>query len=469
MRQTRFFVPGVIVVMLLLFGASFGQQVSGLGSLQDQPEASPEVSPEAVAGVQVAVFLLRNDTIVPVQRTAVITEGAIFDATIDALLQGPLDTEAAAGYRTGMRQQTTRTDLVSLDATSRTVTVSFSSEFRSSDEIVLATRMAQVVFTLTQFQAVQQVAFQLDGEAIPALNDEGQEIDGAATRNDYPALIPQLFVETPAAWSRVSSPIEVRGTALPTEGTYHYRLVDETNQVLAEGDIQLSGRGAGRRTLAATIPYESDVTTRGALVLYELQEDDPRERATFAIPLDLRKTTPDATPTPIPTNTPTATATFTPTPEPTETPAPTETPEPTATASATPIPTGSLAIRVFNCPAGMTSSTLEPDECDVVTRDFNFRLTGRGLDKPLTIGDAEQISQERFLWSDLPFGTYRLRSTRLPRDYDGFHVRPSNVVSGNAAEGYLITIGPDDPDVVIRVYNFRPESDEPVDSDNASG
>jgi hypothetical protein len=401
--------------------------------------------------VQVSVFLLRNGTIAPVQRTAVITEGAIFDATIDALLRGPLDTEAAAGYRTGLRQQTTRTEIVSLDATSRTVTVSFSSEFRSSDEVVLATRMAQVVFTLTQFQAVQQVAFQLDGEDIPALNDEGKEIDGAATRNDYPSLIPQLFAETPSAWSDVSSPIEVRGNALPTEGTYHYRLVDGTNRVLAEGDIRLSGRGEGRRTLAATIPYESDVTTRGALVLYELQEDDPRERATFAIPLDLRKTTPDATPTPIPTVTPTATATFTPTPEPSETPAPTATP------TATPIPTGSLAIRVFNCPAGMNASNLEPDECEVVTRDFNFRLTGRGLDKPLTIGDAEPISQERFRWGNLPYGTYRLRATRLPRDYDGFHVRPSDVVSGNAAGGYLITIGPDDPDVVIRVYNFLAE------------
>jgi hypothetical protein len=101
----------------------------------------------------------------------------------------------------------------------------------------------------------------------------------------------------------------------------------------------------------------------------------------------------------------------------------------------------------------------------VITRDFNFRVAGDELEEPVTIGDAARLSQQRFRWSDLPYGTYELTETRFPRGYDSFFIRPSEIVRGSAEDGYRITIGDDDPDVTIRVYNFRAEPEptpEPV-------
>jgi hypothetical protein len=473
MRRQRVFLPaGAILVAVLLLAPALGGHRSAFGTAAT-PAA--EASPTAAAGVPASVYLLRDDLIAPVHRIEVLAGGSIFDATLDDLLRGPLDAEAAAGYRTGLRQQGTRTDPVAIDAKSKTATVSLSSEFRSSDAEVQARRMAQVVFTLTQFPAIQEVKFTLNGKALSALSGTGKKLKGAATRDDYSALLPKIFVESPAALTQVTTPIQIRGSALPSDGTLYYRLVDRQNRVLADGELKLSGRGEDRRPLTASIPYTLDVAGRGALVLFERLPDDERERNTFAVPLDLRKTTPDATPTPTATNTPTATATFTPTATPTNTATatptqtPTETPTPTATATATatatPEPTGSLAIRVFTCAAGETAEDFDPDNCEVVTRDFNVQLTGDNLAGPLSIGDASRLSKERFRWDKLPYGTYVVIETRLPKGYGSFFIPHSDVVGGSAKHGYAITIGKDDPDLTIRVYNFRAEEEptpEPV-------
>jgi hypothetical protein len=460
MRRQRGFLPvGAILVALPLLVAIWGEHRSVTGAAAT-PAA--EASPTAAAGVPASVYLLRDGHLAPVHRVEVLAGGSIFDATLDDLLRGPLDSETAAGYRTGLRQQGTRTDPVAIDAKSKTATVSLSSEFRSGDATVQALRMAQVVFTLTQFPAIQQVAFTLNGKALTALDGSGKKLKGAATRDDYPTLVPNIFVETPSAWTQVTTPIQIRGSAVPPDGSLFYRLVDRQNQVLSDGEITLSGRGEDRRTFSVSIPYELDTAGRGAIVFFERLPADPRERNTFAIPLDLRKTTPDATPTPTATNTPTATATYTPTATPTNTATaaptetPTETPPPTATATATatPQPTGSLAIRVFTCPAGATVNDFNPDDCEAITRDFNFELSGDKLDQPLTIGNAERLSKERFRWADLPYGTYVLTETRFPKGYGTFYIQHSDVVTGSAKHGYEITIGADDPDLTIRVYNF---------------
>jgi hypothetical protein len=459
MRRPRPLVPAGAILLALLLIAPW---ISGRGGA-----TVIQATPEVTAGVSAMVYLFRNGELAPVHRVEVLGENSIFEATLDDLLKPPRDGETAAGYTSELRPETTRTDKVDLDPQTDTATVSLSRQFRSSDAEVQARRMAQIVFTLTQFPAIKQVAFTLDGDAIPALSGGGRQLDRAATRDDYPTLTPKILVESPAAWSEVTTPIELRGNAEVTAGSYFYRLVDRDGQVLAEGELALRGRGEQRRTFSASIEYLLDVAGRGALVVFERLPDQTRERNTFAIPLDLRKTTPEPTPTPTATATPTttptptATATFTPTPTPTATatptptPIPTETPTPTPTATATatptPEPTGSLTIRVLTCPAGMTEDDLVPDQCDPITRDFNFQVTSNQLDEPLTIGDATRLSKERFRWSDLPYGTYVLTEVRLPKGYATFFIR------GSAERGYRITIGEDDADVTIRIYTFRPE------------
>jgi hypothetical protein len=103
----------------------------------------------------------------------------------------------------------------------------------------------------------------------------------------------------------------------------------------------------------------------------------------------------------------------------------------------------------------MTADDLDPDRCRPVTRGFDVRLSGRELETSLTLEDARALSQERFRWSGLPYGRYRVRLTELPRGADTYLIRESDVVQGSPKDGYVITIGRGDPDVQFRIYALR--------------
>jgi len=430
------------------------------------------------AGVPVAVYFLRDGYVAPATRVERPVEGSIFDAAVNALLEGPQPDEIAFGLTTTIRAGTQLRGPVELDRTTRTATVDFLRGFRSQDDTLQANRMAQVVFTLTQFPAISGVEFRVNGKPLTARDARGREIDGPATRDNYESLIPPLQVEQPGIWASVRSPIQVSGT-MPTEyNEIGFRLYARDDQVLMEGSTVFRRSRNPRRPFQFAIPYESEEAQRGTLVVFGVTEDGA-ERDAIAIPLDLASTAPPPTPTPTPTDTPTpsptptetptptatptATATFTPTPPPTETPTPsatatpsatpTETPVPTATP--TPEPTGSITFRVFVCPVGMTAEDLERDRCRPVTTGFEARLTGRPLERSLSLDDANALSNQRYRWSDLPYGRYRLRLTELPRGADTYFIAESDVVNGSAEDGYVITIGEDDPDVQFRIYALR--------------
>lgn len=429
-------------------------------------------------GVPVAVYFLRDGQVAPAARVEKPLGETIFDVTLKALLAGPQPDEVAFGLTTALRTDTRLRGPVQVDPTTRTATVDFLRGFRSQDTTLQARRMAQVVFTLTQFPAITRVRFLVNGKPLDALNARGRVIDGPATREDYAALTPQILVESPGIWASVRSPIQVSGTMPSDTQSVGFRLYGRDDALLVEGSVGFRRSRNPRRPFQLAVPYDLDEAQRGTLVIYRVTGDG-KEHDAVAIPLDLASTAPPPTPTPTPTDTPTpsptptetptatptptatATPTLTPTPEPTATPTvtptpsatPTATPEPTSTP--TPEPTGSITFRVLVCPVGMTADDLNPDRCRPVTQGFNVRLTGRELDESLTLEDARALSQERFRWSGLPYGRYRVRLTELPRGADTYLIRESNVVRGSPEDGYVITIGPGDPDVQFRIYALR--------------
>ena len=438
---------------------------ASMWSVSGEPARSAALGAQAEPGVPAKVFFLRDGHLVPAQRLAVLSGGSIFDAVLTDLLAGPAVHEIAVGLTTSIDAKTKMRDPVGIDPGSRTATVNLSNAFRSDDERLLGTRMAQVVFTLTQFPVIERVEFAVNGRPLQAVDGRGRTLRGAATRADYERLTPPILVEAPAVWASAASPIELTGSVALDNGRLHYRLHDRDNRVIAEDDIATRPRDDGRRTFRVVIPYELADDGRGTLVLFE-QTEDGDERNVVAIPVELAGTAPEPTPTPTPTETPTptptATPTDTPTPTPTETPTaePTETPTPEPTA--TPTPTGSLTIRVYNCPEGMTPETLDPAQCEPVTRGFDFRLRGSPIEGSLTLDDASRLDRQRYRWRDLPYGRYRLTETRLPRGYDTYFVPRSDLVRGSPERGYVITIGEDDRNVSIRVYNLQLPDEEAV-------
>ena len=136
-------------------------------------------------------------------RTAESTP-AVARAALETLLAGPSDVETAAGVSTAIPAGTQLLDVSIEDGVA---TVDLSSEFESGGgSLSMMLRLAQVVFTVTQFPTVEGVQFELDGQPVEIFSGEGIVLDRPVTREDYEDLMPMITVETPTIGSHVGAP-----------------------------------------------------------------------------------------------------------------------------------------------------------------------------------------------------------------------------------------------------------------------
>jgi hypothetical protein len=91
-------------------------------------------------------------------------------------------------------------------------------------------RLAQVVYTLTQFRTVDAVRFLLDGQPVGVPTSERGVVDGPVTRDDYVSVLPPVFVDSPAWGGRTSGLISGRANVF--EATFFIELSDAQGRVL---------------------------------------------------------------------------------------------------------------------------------------------------------------------------------------------------------------------------------------------
>jgi len=159
---------------------------------------------------------------------------AVARAAMESLLAGPQGPEAETGAMTAIPRETS---LLGLTIDKGVATVDLSSEF---NETGLGTccehlPLAQVVYTLTAFDTVDEVVFQVDGETIDSYGGHGSPIDGPQTRDDYAGAAPPIVLDFPFPGQQVGSTFELKGGANVFEATVSYRIVDKEGEVLQEG------------------------------------------------------------------------------------------------------------------------------------------------------------------------------------------------------------------------------------------
>lgn len=132
------------------------------------------------------------------------------------------------------------------------------------------------------------------------------------------------------------------------------------------------------------------------------------------------------------------------------TPASVETPEVAATSDA-----GSIAISVYDCPPGMTTTTFNAAACAPTTQDFDITISGSALALPLTVGDAS-AEGDNLVWGGLPLGDYVIAEAVLPLGYADYGLAARGA-SGNSTLGYRVTLDAETPDLTARIYNFTGE------------
>ncbi len=229
-----------------------------------------------------SVYFLRGEKIGVARRFVPETQ-AVGRAALEELLAGPTPEEAAAGLSTGIPEGT---ELLDLSIADGVATVDLSGAYDDGGgSLAMFTRLAQVVYTLTQFPTVQGVNFRLDGEPVETFSSEGIVLDHPQERSDFEDQTPAILVESPAVGDTVFSPLRFTGTANTFEATLQYQLLDATGQVIAE-DFTTATCGTGcRGTFKVSIPFEYEGEPYGTFRAFELSAKDGSEINVVEIPL----------------------------------------------------------------------------------------------------------------------------------------------------------------------------------------
>lgn len=231
-------------------------------------------TPPAEEKTAVLVYLLdSSEKVVPVRR--MVTPPAVAAGAMTELLTGPTAAEKAAGLTSAIPEGT---KLLGVTVENRTAVVDLSSEYASGGgSLSMTARVAQVVFTLTQFSTVDNVTFKMNGQPITTLGGEGVMIDQPQNRANWEDLSPAVLVESPVFGDSISSPLRVQGTANVFEATFNIDVVDSAGKTVVSQHVTATSGTGTRGTFDVTITWSGANTGPGTLITwYESAQDGSR-------------------------------------------------------------------------------------------------------------------------------------------------------------------------------------------------
>lgn len=242
-------------------------------------------TPESGTAQTVRLYFGRGEKLGVVSRQVPATK-AVATVAMQQLLLGPTGAEKGWGFTS---EVPVGTDLLGLSVTDGTATVDLSGEFaRGGGTLSVSMRLAQVVFTLTQFSTVDRVVFRMDGKSVGVFTGEGVMLDGPQTRADYEDVVPALLVEGPTPGDTVRSPVRIWGTGNTFEAAFMVRIEDPNGATLVEKPgMATSGTGT-RGTFDITVPFDTAATGMGTIMVYESSAKDGSPINVVEIPVKLQ-------------------------------------------------------------------------------------------------------------------------------------------------------------------------------------
>ena len=290
MKTTRVLAAALAALLLL---AACGSETEPTNDAQGSPspvatETSPSAptspSEEPPGGSETAfeVWFATGEKLAPERRTVAATPG-IGAAAVTALLEGPTaDDEATTAIPDG-------TTLNGLSIDSGTASVDLSDTFDDGGgSFGMTMRLAQVVFTLTQFPTVDDVVFLIDGEEVETFSGEGLVLDGPQKRSDYEELLPAISVESPLDGDEVGSVFKVEGTANVFEANVTIDVETIDGEKLLETFTTATCGTGCRGDFSEKLRLDISETTEVVLLVYESSAEDGSPRNVVEIHLTVQ-------------------------------------------------------------------------------------------------------------------------------------------------------------------------------------
>jgi sporulation and spore germination protein/immunoglobulin-like protein involved in spore germination len=244
-------------------GAEKAVSLGPAGS-QTGTSATTEPTGTVPTSVSLEVWFLDGEQLARQTRSHEATP-RVATTAINELLAGPSAAETKAGLSTSVPAGT---KLLGISIKNGVATVDLTSQYQSGGgSLSMKARLAQVVYTLTQFPTVRAVLFHLDGEPVNVFSGEGIVLDHPVGRKDYEDLLPAITVDKPVARARVSSPVEVFGSANVFEANVTVKVLDENGNVVGH-DFTTATCGTGcRGTYSVPVTFKVGREQSGTIVV----------------------------------------------------------------------------------------------------------------------------------------------------------------------------------------------------------
>jgi germination protein M len=253
--------------------------VSATSSPSPSPTPTPTTSP--VATTKLSVYFLRGEELGVAERRVPQTK-AVAAAAMRELCVGPTAAERAAGLSTAIPSGTAFGGIRLRDGVAL---VDLSSAYDSGGgSLSMTARIAQVVYTLTQFPGIKAVSFALDGEPISTLGGEGVAVAPPQRRADWVEFEPPIFVEDPGVGATLSSPFVLLGTASVFEGSFLAELRDNSGRRIVRMVVQATRGAPERGDFRKTVAFTT-AATKGTLIVYAQSMEDGSRQDEVRIPV----------------------------------------------------------------------------------------------------------------------------------------------------------------------------------------
>jgi len=260
---TLAFAGSALAVVLTACGSekavSLGKPAQGTTTRSEQTGTVPTL-------LSLQVWLTRDDGLVSVRRTHQPTR-LVATAAINSLLDGPTADERVMGYASAVPLGT---KLLGIAIRNGVATVDLTSEFQNgAGSRSMQMRLAQVVYTLTQFPTVQKVRFRLDGAPVPVFSSEGIVLDHPVGRNDYADLLPAITVAKPAPDATVTSPVTVAGSANVFEANVTVEILNAQGEVVGKTFTTATCGTGCRGTYSVPVSFKVAKAQNGTIVVHD--------------------------------------------------------------------------------------------------------------------------------------------------------------------------------------------------------
>jgi hypothetical protein len=288
----RFSIPVLMLAGALIAGCTTAPPTAGPGSATTDgpapsgiPTSAPVTTTPLPAPDMVRVYFDRSEKMQPVLRPVPAGTKAVLQAALTALLKGPDAAESAAELHTLIPSGTT---LNGVSISGGTAIIDLSPEFESGGgTLSMTNRLAQVVFTATQFPTVTSVKLELDGDPVTVFGGEGLMIEHPMKRADFEYAMPAIFVDDPAWQDTLRKGAVARGTANVFEAVFRLQVRDSTGALVLDKTVRATSGTGTRGSWSQALIWTSAEPGIGELKVFASSAKDGRPIDVLTIPVTL--------------------------------------------------------------------------------------------------------------------------------------------------------------------------------------